>query len=85
MSKAAYVLSQPQTREHTCHWPGCKVQVPPALCGCSKHWYTLPKSLRDRIWATYRPGQEKDMNPTAAYLKAAEDVQKWIAGQGAKA
>ena len=51
--KRAYVKSQPQTREHTCHWPGCKKQVPPAMWGCKKHWFMLPKHLRDRIWAAY--------------------------------
>lgn len=63
---------------HRCHWPNCKVPVPPKLWGCKKHWFTLPKALRDRIWATYRPGQEIDKNPSAEYLEAARAVQDWI-------
>lgn len=78
MNKAEYVKSQKQTRDHACHWPGCKIQVPPALWGCSKHWYMLPKSLRTKIWDTFVPGQEIKMSPSREYLEAAEEVQKWI-------
>lgn len=78
MSKAAYVKAQPQTREHHCHWPGCDKQVPPAMWGCKGHWFTLPSALRSRIWATYKPGQETDMTPSAAYIEAANAVQLWI-------
>jgi CDP-diacylglycerol pyrophosphatase len=78
-SKAEYVKKQTQFRKHHCHWPECQEQVPPAMWGCKKHWFMLPKNLRDRVWATYRPGQEKDMRPSEAYLKVAEEVQKWIA------
>ena len=81
MSKAEYVKSQGQTRAHTCHWVGCTRQVPPALWGCKDHWFKLPKSLRDRIWATYKPGQEVTMTPSAEYLKAADDAEKWIKEQ----
>lgn len=77
-TKADYVASQEQTRDHTCHWPGCTQQVPPALWGCKPHWFALPKAIRDDIWAAYRPGQEIDMNPSQAYLVAAEAAQKYI-------
>jgi hypothetical protein len=30
----------------------------------------LPKRLRDRIWATYRPGQERDKRPSSEYMEA---------------
>lgn len=63
---------------HTCHWPGCTKRVPPALWGCKPHWYRLPKELRDRIWATYRPGQEVTKDPSNAYLEVADAVQRWI-------
>lgn len=76
--KADYVRSQGQTREHHCHWPGCDQQVPPAMWGCKRHWFMLPKSLRDRIWDTYEPGQEKTMNPSDEYLEVAREVQDWI-------
>ena len=78
-SKAAYVRSQPQTSGHSCHWPGCPRQVPPAMWGCSHHWFRLPALLRARIWSTYKPAQEATGTPSAAYLEAAKDVQQWIA------
>lgn len=64
---------------HTCHWPDCGKEVPPAMWGCKVHWKALPKRLRDRIWATYRPGQEITKTPSLEYLQAARDVQDWIA------
>lgn len=66
---------------HTCHWPGCTKHVPPAMWGCKPHWFALPKRLRDRIWATYRPGQEITKDPSREYLAAADDVQHWILEQ----
>jgi hypothetical protein len=48
------------------------------MWGCKKHWFMLPKSLRDLIWGTYRPGQEKDMTPSKEYMEVATKVQKWI-------
>lgn len=80
-SKADYVKAQPQTRDHACHWPGCETQVAPAKWGCTKHWFALPNSVRNAIWAAYRPGQEKTMDPSEAYLAAARAAQDWIAGQ----
>lgn len=77
-SKADYVRNQKQTRNHTCHWPGCQQQVPPAMWGCKQHWFKLPKSLRNKIWATYKPGQEITMTPSEDYLKVALEVQEWI-------
>lgn len=76
--KADYVLSQEQTRPHHCHWPGCQRQVPPAMWGCPKHWFTLPKAIRDEIWRTFKPGQEKTMTPSPAYVAAAKRAQDWI-------
>lgn len=49
------------------------------MWGCKTHWFTLPKHLRDKIWRTYRPGQEKTMTPSPAYVEAAQQVQAWIA------
>jgi hypothetical protein len=30
----------------------------------------LPKSIRDKIWATYRPGQEITKDPSDEYMEA---------------
>ena len=80
-AKADYVRAQPQIRNHECHWPGCTKQVPPAMWGCKRHWFMLPASLRARIWATYKPGQEITMTPSADYLAVAREVQEWIGNQ----
>jgi hypothetical protein len=37
---------------------------------CKRHWFMLPKRLRDEIWRTYRPGQERDKKPSAEYMAA---------------
>lgn len=79
--KVRYVQSQGQTRDHTCHWPGCDKKVPPAKWGCRPHWMALPMYLRDKIWRAYRPGQEKDQSPSKKYVAAAREVQEWIAQQ----
>lgn len=76
--KARYVVTQRQTRNHTCHWPGCGKQVPPAKWGCREHWYMLPKALRDAIWRAYQPGQEIDGRPSREYIAAARAAQNWI-------
>jgi hypothetical protein len=69
---------EPADGKHTCHWPGCDKEVPPAMWGCKGHWFTLPKPLRDRIWATYRRGQEITKSPSPEYIEAALAVQEWI-------
>ncbi|MFZ3008552.1 MAG: hypothetical protein WA047_20505 [Phenylobacterium sp.] len=84
MSKADYVRSQGQTRNHTCHWTGCAEQVPPAMWGCKRHWFRLPKAIRDKIWKAYRPGQERDQRPSRVYLEAAREAEAWIAAEVAR-
>jgi len=38
----------------------------------------LPKYLRDKIWATYRIGQENNYTPSREYVTVAKEVQLWI-------
>lgn len=80
-TKAAHVRAHraDSPGSHTCHWPGCKVKVAPALWGCGRHWFKLPARLRNLIWKTYRPGQEQDKKPSPEYVEAAQQVQAWIA------
>lgn len=70
--------------KHTCHWTGCKVEVPPSMWGCKQHWYQLPKRLRDKIWATYRPGQEITKNPSDEYMSVLIEVEHWIVEKGSQ-
>lgn len=76
--EAGHVGNHRPVAKHTCHWPGCEQEVPPALWGCKSHWYKLPAALRSRIWATYVPGQEITKTPSEEYMEAAEAVQQWI-------
>ena len=48
------------------------------MWGCKKHWYKLPKHLRDKIWKAYRLGQEISMTPSDEYLTVAKETQYWI-------
>lgn len=59
---------------HTCHATDCVTPVPPTMWGCRKHWYMVPKTIRDRIWSTYRVGQCDDLNPSMDYCQAAKEA-----------
>jgi hypothetical protein len=83
--KADYVRNEAKrntTFDHHCHWPGCTKSVPPAMWGCKAHWFKLPQKLRNKIWATYQPGQEVSKDPSDDYLTVAREVQDWIAANG---
>lgn len=55
--------------KHLCHAQSCKVVVPPAMFMCKKHWYMLPKWMRDKVWSLYRPGQEVSKDPSLQYVQ----------------
>lgn len=57
---------------HKCHADGCQVSVPPKMLMCLMHWRMVPGNMKRAVWATYRPGQERDKNPTREYLAAAQ-------------
>ena len=85
-NKAEYVRGEAKrnnTFDHHCHWPGCNKSVPPAMWGCRQHWFRLPLQLRNKVWATYRPGQEVSKDPSTAYMEAAREVEQWIKESGA--
>jgi hypothetical protein len=42
----------------SCAIPGCARPIDPSRLMCRCHWYTVPKELRDRVWATWRSGQD---------------------------
>lgn len=72
------VIASGETRGHGCHWPGCEAQCAPAAWGCRRHWYMVPRRLRNKIWAAYRPAQEISKTPSRRYVEAANEVQAWI-------
>jgi hypothetical protein len=63
-----------------CRWPGCTVMVRPNLYACKRHWYSLPRTLRDAIWEAYQPGQENDLAKVSdAWVAADEAARRWAA------
>ncbi len=66
---------------HHCHATGCTIKVPPEMFMCKRHWFSLPKPLRDAIWRTYRPGQCDDWNISHAYAEAARNAVRFIAAR----
>jgi hypothetical protein len=40
-----------------CPVPGCGDQIDPSRLMCRRHWYRVPRQLRDQVWATWRSGQ----------------------------
>ena len=43
--------------QHTCPHPDCAASVPLDMYSCRPHWFSLPKQIRDEIWAGYREGR----------------------------
>lgn len=79
--KVQYVTAEAAKKNqdrHHCHWPGCKLNVPPAKWGCKRHWFMLPQRIRSLIWQTFKPGQEKTKTPSAEYVAVAREAQDWI-------
>ncbi|MCW2904233.1 MAG: hypothetical protein JWO67_6498 [Streptosporangiaceae bacterium] len=64
---------------HLCHAAGCKVAVPPKLFMCKSHWFMVPRTLRNRIWAEYVAGQERRKDPTRAYLDVTAEAVAYVA------
>lgn len=65
--------------EHVCHATGCRIPVPPKMLMCRRHWYMVPPLLRAQIWATYRPGQEIDKQPSDEYMEVQRECIKVVA------
>jgi hypothetical protein len=39
-----------------CPVSGCDEPTDPSRLMCRRHWYQVPKALRDRVWATWQSG-----------------------------
>lgn len=39
-----------------CPIPRCGEGIDPSRLMCKKHWYMVPKQMRDHVWATWRSG-----------------------------
>jgi hypothetical protein len=74
---AEYALKRRAT--HRCHARACTKHVPPEMLMCKRHWFRVPKRVRDAVWAHYRPGQCDDMNPSQAWHRAADAAIGFVA------
>lgn len=68
-------------RPHTCHARCCTEEVPPKLLMCRHHWFMVPRSLRTKVNAGYRPGQCDARNPSREWLKAAKEAIRAVAAK----
>lgn len=60
-------------KPHLCHALGCAVPVKPEMLMCRRHWFMVPKPIRDAVWAAYRPGQcQFNPAPSETWHKAAD-------------
>ena len=39
--------------------PACSTMIKAHEIACKKHWFTVPRELRDRIWRLYRNKRTK--------------------------
>lgn len=69
---------------HTCHATDCPSRVPPSMFMCRRHWFSLPKPLRDAVWRTYREGQCDDWKISHAYAEAARAAVTFVAQREGK-
>jgi hypothetical protein len=60
--------------KHLCHARNCTADVQPRMFMCRKHWYMLPKKLRDGVWAAYVPGQGIRKDPTGESLATVREA-----------
>lgn len=63
---------------HTCHALDCKKPVPPKMMMCYEHWKLVPKELQAKVWEHYRPGQERDKQPSLKYLATLRECQRAV-------
>lgn len=59
---------------HECPAPACEVYVPDAQLACRRHWFQLPKGLRNEINQHYVRGQSAAMM-SDAYAAALADAR----------
>jgi hypothetical protein len=61
---------------HECPAPGCDAQVPRSQLACRRHWFAIPKPLRDEVWRAYRgpgPGSAEHIAAITAAIESLED------------
>jgi len=70
--------------DHHCHAKGCLIKTKPEMLMCRRHWFMVPKAIRDQVWATYRPGQCDSGLPSKEWHQAADEAIKAVAEKEAR-
>lgn len=59
---------------HKCPKRGCDLQVRQDQLACTRHWYSVPKALRDEVNRAYRRGTPDEHR--AAMAAAVESMNR---------
>jgi hypothetical protein len=66
--------------DRECRIGGCETRHSRSLFCCRRHWYALPKSMRDAIWNAFLG----DGVFSAEYLQAAENAEAFLEDRDAR-
>lgn len=64
--------------QHLCHATNCETLVPRRMFMCKRHWFMLPKFMRDEVWDAYTPGQEETMDVSQRYFLVTRKAIRYI-------
>lgn len=60
---------------HRCPAEGCDQKVPNTMAFCRRHWYAVPKPIRDEIWSSYAAGKAGTVGHIELINRAAEAIR----------
>jgi hypothetical protein len=60
--------------DHECPADGCTASVDISMLMCSRHWYMVPKPLRNAVWAAWKRGAGAGTPAHTAAIRAAIDA-----------
>lgn len=74
MTRPLSALHPPDCPKHHCHASACGAHIKPEMLMCARHWRMAPppQAQQRRVYATYRPGQCDDKQPSAEWHAAAD-------------
>jgi hypothetical protein len=61
---------------HGCPGPDCQRVVGNGQLACRRHWYQVPKPLRDRVWAAWKDGDGQGSEDHIVAVEAAIETMK---------
>jgi hypothetical protein len=56
---------------HRCPGPGCDAQVPYEMLACRRHWYQVPRAIRNAIYHAWADGAGSGSDEHLAAMDAA--------------